>query len=45
MPVAVMVASAVGKTERVSGWHTMAVAMMVAPAVGGTGGCKPVAGM
>ena len=40
MPVAVMVAPAVGETERVGGGHIMPVAVMVALAVGGTGGCK-----
>ena len=43
MPVAVMVAPAVGETVRVGAGHIMLVAVMVAPAVGGTGGCKPVA--
>ena len=39
-----MRAPAVGGMERVVGGHIMPVAMMVAPAVGGAGGCKLVAG-
>ena len=44
MPVAVMLAPAVGGTERVSGRHIMQVAMMVALAVSRTGAYKPEAG-
>ena len=40
MPVAVMVAPAVGGMERVGGGHIIPVAEMRAPAVGRTGGCK-----
>ena len=41
MLVAVMVASAVGATERVGDGHIMLVVVMVAPTVCGAGGCKP----
>ena len=41
LPVAVMEATAVSVAERVGGRHIMPVAVMVAPAVCGTGGCKP----
>ena len=41
MPVAEMRAPVVGRTERAGGGHIIPVAVMVAPAVGGTGGCKP----
>ena len=40
MPVAIMVAPAVGAMERVGGRHIMPVEVMVAPAVCRTGGCK-----
>ena len=36
-----MEAPAVGATERVGGRHIMPAVVMVAPAVCGTGGCKP----
>ena len=36
MPVAEMRAPVVGQIERVGGGHMIPVAMMVAPAVGGT---------
>ena len=42
MPVVEMRASTVGGVERVAGRHIMPVAVMVALAVSGTGGCKPV---
>ena len=44
MPVAVIVAPALGGMERVDSVHIMPVAVMVAPAVSGMGGYKPVAG-
>ena len=44
MPVVEMRAPVVSVTERVGGRHIMPVALMVACAVSGTGGCKLVAG-